>query len=71
MQRSDIVKDVVSSIASYVPGRSIEEIADAYGFDPASVIKLGSNENPLGPSPKAVEALIKHAIGLSVYLAAE
>jgi len=38
----------------YVPGRSIADIRDQYGLD--RVIKLASNENPLGPSPLAIEA---------------
>lgn len=38
----------------YVPGRSIADIRAQYGLD--RVIKLASNENPLGPSPLAIEA---------------
>jgi histidinol-phosphate aminotransferase len=39
----------------YVPGRHRDEIADEYGV--ADVLKLASNENPLGPSPRALEAV--------------
>jgi histidinol-phosphate aminotransferase len=43
-------------IETYRPGRQIEEIQREYGI--SDVIKLASNENPLGISPKAVEAII-------------
>ena len=39
----------VRHIAPYVPGKPIEELAREYGLDPASIVKLASNENPLGP----------------------
>jgi len=38
----------------YIAGKSIEEVQEELGLD--EVVKLGSNENPLGPSPLAVEA---------------
>ncbi|MFB6071307.1 MAG: histidinol-phosphate transaminase [Halanaeroarchaeum sp.] len=41
----------------YVAGRGIEEVARELGRDPDEFVKLASNENPLGPSPKAVEAI--------------
>jgi histidinol-phosphate aminotransferase len=43
----------------YEPGRPIEEVAREMGLDPRTIIKLASNENPLGPSPKAVVAMRK------------
>ncbi len=42
-------------IKPYVPGKPVEEVERELGLK--NVIKLASNENPLGPSPKAVEAL--------------
>jgi histidinol-phosphate aminotransferase len=45
----------ILSIDPYVPGKPIEELEREYGI-PGS-IKLASNENPLGPSPKALEAM--------------
>ncbi|WP_135604240.1 histidinol-phosphate transaminase [Methanococcoides sp. NM1] len=71
MPRYELIKEEIASIAKYVPGKSIDDIVKAYGLDPASIIKLGSNENPLGPSPKAVEALVKDAQGISVYPSAD
>ncbi|MDO9517939.1 MAG: histidinol-phosphate transaminase [Methanosarcinaceae archaeon] len=71
MSRLDLIKEEIFDIKKYVPGKSIDNIACAYGLDPDSIIKLGSNENPLGPSPMAVEALIKHASQVSVYPSAD
>ena len=71
MSRPELVKEDVANIAAYVPGKSIEQIAATYGFDPASVIKLGSNENVLGPSPKAVEAIIEKARDVNIYPSAD
>jgi len=40
----------------YQPGKPISEVAREFGLDPHQIDKLASNENPLGPSPKAMEA---------------
>jgi len=40
----------------YTPGKPISQVAREFGLDPAAIDKLASNENPLGPSPKAVAA---------------
>ena len=55
----------LSKLSDYVPGKSIEEIRNRYGL--AKVVKLASNENPLGASPKAVEAFHKIADSLHLY----
>lgn len=47
----------VEELDPYVPGRSKEEIAQEFGVKKEDIIKLGSNENPFGPSPKAKEAI--------------
>ncbi len=41
----------------YQPGRPIDEVAREFGLPAAEIIKLASNENPLGPSPKALAAM--------------
>src|ERR1700694_2806111 len=46
----------------YQPGKPIEETARELDVDPGDIIKLASNENPLGPSPRAVKA-IRAALG--------
>jgi histidinol-phosphate aminotransferase len=40
----------------YQPGKPISQVAREFGLDPHQIDKLASNENPLGPSPKAMEA---------------
>ena len=47
--------DYVLGLQPYVPGKPLEELERELGI--ANSIKLASNENPLGPSPKALEAL--------------
>ena len=49
--------DHILSIAPYEPGKPIEALEREYGIKDS--IKLASNENPLGPSPKAVQAVQK------------
>jgi histidinol-phosphate aminotransferase len=44
-------------LKEYIPGKSIDEIAKQFGLAPTEIIKLGSNENPWGPSVRATEAL--------------
>ena len=71
MSRPELIKDVVNSIEEYVPGKSIEEIASKYGISPSQIIKLGSNENVLGPSPKAIESLRSTASKVNIYPSAD
>ncbi len=52
----------LANLPVYQPGRPVEEVARELGLDPAGVIKLASNENSLGPSPKAVAAM-QDAVG--------
>ncbi len=49
--------DYVRTIAPYQPGKPISELAREMGLDEASIVKLASNENPLGVSPKAMAAM--------------
>jgi histidinol-phosphate aminotransferase len=49
------VADYIKSLVPYVPGKPIEETQREYKIK--KVIKLASNENPLGPSPKALRAI--------------
>ncbi len=46
----------VQALSPYQPGKPIAELARELELDPADIIKLASNENPLGPSKKAVQA---------------
>jgi histidinol-phosphate aminotransferase len=47
----------LNDLVSYVPGKPIEDVARELGLDPDQIVKLASNENPLGPSPVAVQAM--------------
>ena len=49
------VPDYIVSIQPYSPGKPLKELEREYGISDS--IKLASNENPLGPSPKAIEAI--------------
>jgi len=55
----------ILNIKPYVPGKPIEEVERELGL--SDVIKLASNENPLGPSPKGVEALREAAGRVQLY----
>lgn len=51
----------VQRLSPYVPGKPVEELAREFGLRPQDIVKLASNENPLGPSPavkKAIEAAL-------------
>lgn len=47
----------VAAIPPYPPGRPVSAVAREFGLDPARIVKLASNENPMGCSPKALEAI--------------
>ena len=55
----------VASLAPYVPGKPVEELEQELGISRA--VKLASNENPRGPSPKACAALSAAAATLNRY----
>ncbi len=59
------VSPEIESLIPYKPGKPIEETKRELGL--SEVIKLASNENPLGPSQKAIEAIKEHAENLSRY----
>jgi histidinol-phosphate aminotransferase len=58
---------VLKSLPVYQPGRPIEEVARELGLPPDTVIKLASNENPLGPSRLALAAMRKTLPTLNLY----
>lgn len=57
----------VRAISPYQPGKPISELARETGFAEADIIKLASNENPLGMSPKAKEAAAQALADLHIY----
>lgn len=60
-----LVPPYIESLRPYEAGRGIEEVRRDYGLD--RVVKLASNENPLGPSPRAVEAMAQAMGTLNFY----
>lgn len=59
------VSEYIKSLQPYVPGKPIEETKRQYGIQ--EVYKLASNENPLGPSPKALAAISQALKNLHLY----
>ncbi|HHT21558.1 MAG TPA: histidinol-phosphate transaminase [Tissierellia bacterium] len=60
-----IFRKELEKLNAYVPGKPIEDVMREYGL--TSVVKLASNENPLGPSPKAVAAVQAEAAKINIY----
>jgi len=59
------IPDYISKLKPYVPGKPIEELEREYGI--SGCIKLASNENPMGPSPKALNAIMNSLKNLHRY----
>lgn len=57
----------LANLPVYQPGRPIEEVARELGLPPADIVKLASNENPLGPSPMALAAMQRLLPHLHLY----
>jgi histidinol-phosphate aminotransferase len=57
----------IHAIAPYVGGRPISEVARDYGLDESKIVKLASNENPLGMPQSAQDAMIRAAADLGRY----
>ena len=64
---SRLAPDYVRSIARYVPGKPVEELAREFGLDPNGIVKLASNENPRGPGPAVRSAIANATEELSRY----
>lgn len=67
MSITEYANQYVLDLVAYQPGKPIEETARELGMNAADIVKLASNENSLGPSPKAVEAMAKAAAGAHIY----
>jgi histidinol-phosphate aminotransferase len=57
----------LKDLPTYQPGRPIEEVARELNLPANEIIKLASNENPLGPSPAALAAMQKVLANLNLY----
>ena len=60
-----LVPPYIESLRPYEAGRTLESVRKQYGL--TRIAKLASNENPLGASPKAVEAMARSLTGLNLY----
>ncbi|HLK65182.1 MAG TPA: histidinol-phosphate transaminase [Bryobacteraceae bacterium] len=60
-----LVPPYIESLRPYEAGRTIESVRRQYGL--TRIAKLASNENPLGASPKAIEAMTRTLSGLNLY----
>ena len=65
MRAENLTRKGILKIESYVPGKSIEEVQKEFGTK--RWVKLASNENLLGPSPKAIAAIRKELPNIYLY----
>lgn len=63
----DLAPAHIRAIAPYQPGKPIAELARELGLSEAGIIKLASNENPLGPSPKGLAAARQSLNEIALY----
>ena len=61
------IPDYIRSIAPYIGGKPIDEVAREFGLDPAAIVKLASNENPLGIPASAQRAMAAAMADLGRY----
>ena len=67
MNICDFVPEYIRAIMPYQPGKPISELARELGLQPHTIIKLASNENPLGTSPLAMEAMAQALDTIALY----
>lgn len=67
MSLADLSPHYIRAIAPYQPGKPISELAREMGLNEADVVKLASNENPLGISPRAKAAMAREMGELALY----
>lgn len=65
MEPEALIREGIRDIKPYVPGKPIEEVQRELGLE--DVVKLASNENPLGPSPLAIKAIQAEAAEVNLY----
>lgn len=64
---SEKARAEIQGLRPYLPGKPIDELAREIGLNPADIVKLASNENPIGPSKKAIAAMEAEARELTRY----
>ncbi len=65
MVDDSFVREAILDIQPYVPGKPIEEVKRELGLE--KVIKLASNENPLGPAPEVIAAMQEAVKEVNIY----
>ncbi len=67
MSITPFVNQNVCGLVAYQPGKPVEETARELGMKPEEIVKLASNENALGASPRAIAALQQAAFQAHIY----
>ena len=67
MSCCDLAPAHIRAIAPYQPGKPISELAREFGLAEHAIVKLASNENPLGPSPAGMLAAQESLGGMALY----
>ena len=62
-----LAKQSIQQLAPYEPGKPVADVAKEFGLNPSNIIKMASNENPLGYSDKVKTVLSKEYETLSYY----
>ncbi len=65
--KGELMFERLKDLKTYEAGKPIELVVREYGIKPEEIIKLASNENPYGPSPKAVNKIIEIATQMHRY----
>lgn len=63
----DQARDNIQQLRPYQPGKPIDELAREMGLNAADIVKLASNENPMGPSKRALAAIQNEFLELTRY----
>ncbi|MDF1763949.1 MAG: histidinol-phosphate transaminase [Oleibacter sp.] len=64
---TELAVEGVRLLRPYQPGKPIDELAREFGLNEADIVKLASNENPMGPGPKALAAIQSELADLTRY----
>lgn len=67
MSIQQFANQFVCDLVAYEPGKPISETARELGLDPEDIVKVASNENPLGPAPMALDAIRSAAEEMHIY----
>ncbi|MDP2879881.1 MAG: histidinol-phosphate transaminase, partial [Sulfuricella sp.] len=67
MDLSELAPGYIRAIAPYQPGKPIAELAREMGLPESDIVKLASNENPLGASPRVLAAIENVMMDLARY----